>query len=116
MSSANDLTLCCTTPPLRWESATPRSWREVGTSILVIQHRRFPRAMPLRARQLVESGGGKLLGVVVNNVVIGLDETYYYYYRDHYEPFVHAPETAPSPQAPEKKKDEGDQIELQGKY
>ena len=104
------------TPPALGVSDAAIMAREVGTSILVIQHRRFPRAMPLRARQLVESGGGKLLGVVVNNVVIGLDETYYYYYRDHYEPFVHAPETAPSPQAPEKKKDEGDQIELQGKY
>jgi polysaccharide biosynthesis transport protein len=115
LSKRFDIVLYDTPPALGVSDAVIMA-REVGTSILVVQHRRYPRAMPLRTRQLVESAGGKLLGVVVNNVTAGQDETYYYYYRDHYEQYLQAPASAPSPSGSEKKKDEGDQIELQGKY
>jgi capsular exopolysaccharide synthesis family protein len=115
LSKRFDIVLYDTPPALGVSDATIMA-REVGTSILVIQHRRFPRAMPLRARQLVENAGGKLLGVVVNNVNIGQDETYYYYYHEHYDQYLHAPASAPSPSASEKKKGEDDQIEPQGKY
>lgn len=105
------------TPPALGVSDAAIMAREVGTSILVIQHRRFPRAMPLRTRQLIENCGGRLLGVVVNNVNVGQDETYYYYYHDHYDQYLHPRTTPASQPAPERKKsDEGDQIELPGKY
>jgi succinoglycan biosynthesis transport protein ExoP len=102
------------TPPVLGVSDAAVVAREVGTAILVIQHRRYPRAMSLRARQVVENAGGKFLGVVVNNVNIGQDETYYYYH-DHYERRPSAQEGSPSvPASP--KKAAGDEIELQGKY
>ena len=103
------------TPPALGVSDAAIMAREVGSSIMVIQHRRFPRALPLRTRQLVENSGGRLLGVVVNNVHLGQDETYYYYYHDHYDQFATAPaKTKLQPTG--KEKDEDDQIELQGKY
>ena len=62
--------------------------REVGMSIFVIQHRRYPRNMARRAVQVVQNAGGKLLGIVVNNVQLGHDETYYYYHDqvENYKP------------------------------
>jgi capsular exopolysaccharide synthesis family protein len=104
------------TPPALGVSDAAIMAREVGTSILVIQHRRFPRALPLRTRQLVENSGGKLLGVVVNNVHLGQDETYYYYYHDHYDQFTPPPSNTQPPLPTGKQKDPDDQIELQGKY
>jgi Mrp family chromosome partitioning ATPase len=82
---------------------------EVGTAIMIVQHRRFPRAMAQRARQVVENAGGKLLGVVVNNVDVGQDESYYYYH--HYDEYLRQPTTRPpAPQAPV------EQINLPDKY
>jgi succinoglycan biosynthesis transport protein ExoP len=102
------------TPPVLGVSDAAVTAREVGTSILVIQHRRYPRNMPKRARQIVENAGGKLLGVVVNNVHVGQDETYYYYH-DHLEPGPVAPEPKVEAAA-SRKKSKGDEIELTGKY
>ena len=48
-------------------------------SIAVVQHRRFPRAMLRRVKQAVENAGGRLLGVVLNNVDIRHDQCYEYY-------------------------------------
>jgi len=103
------------TPPVLGVSDAAVVAREVGTGILVIQHRRYPRAMSLRARQVVENAGGKLLGVVVNNVNIGQDETYYYYH-DHHERQQRAREGAPLTAPTISKKPASDEIELQGKY
>ena len=102
------------TPPVLGVSDAAVVAREVGTAVLVIQHRRYPRAMSLRTRQVIENAGGKPLGVVVNNVNVGQDETYYYYH-DHYEEYLHGAEGRPKP-TPAEKKSDGDEIELQGKY
>ena len=88
--------------------------REVGYSIFVIQHRRYPRNMARRAIQVVQNAGGKLLGVVVNNVQLGHDETYYYYH-DQVEHYQHTPARAPQPVAAAKPL-ESDEIDLSGKY
>ena len=103
------------TPPVLGVSDAAVVAREVGTAVLVIQHRRYPRAMSLRARQVIENAGGKLLGVVVNNVTIGQDETYYYYH-DHYERYLRTHEGAPSSAPAAPKKAASDEIELRGKY
>lgn len=101
------------TPPVLGVSDAAVTAREVGTSVLVIQHRRYPRNMPKRARQIIENAGGKLLGVVVNNVHVGQDETYYYYH-DHLDQAAPAPE--PSIRAKPDTKSKSDEIELTGKY
>ncbi|MCG3147002.1 MAG: hypothetical protein PCFJNLEI_00438 [Verrucomicrobiae bacterium] len=105
------------TPPVLAVSDAAIVANEVGSSILVVQHRRYPRAMSIRAKHAIENAGGRLLGVVVNNVNVGQDESYYYYH-DHYDRYLHPQETgkaAPAPATPNKPA-AGDAIELQGKY
>jgi len=102
------------TPPVLGVSDAAVVAREVGTSILLIQHRRYPRAMSSRARQVIENSGGKLLGVVVNNVNVGQDETYYYYH-DSFEHYLHGQDGKARPAAAGGKP-KSDEIELGGKY
>jgi Mrp family chromosome partitioning ATPase len=56
-------------------------------TLQVIQYRRYPQPMNIRAKQLVEKVGGNLVGIVLNNINMSLDESYYYYsgyYHDYY--------------------------------
>jgi capsular exopolysaccharide synthesis family protein len=59
---------------------------EVDLSIMVIEHRRFPRSMLQRVKQAVVNVGGNLLGVVLNKVDARHDAGYGYYgnYYDYY--------------------------------
>jgi capsular exopolysaccharide synthesis family protein len=59
---------------------------EVDLSIMVIEHRRFPRSMLQRVKQAVTNVGGNLLGVVLNKVDTKNDSGYGYYsnYYDYY--------------------------------
>ncbi len=105
------------TPPVLAVSDAAIVANEVGASILVVQHRRYPRAMSIRAKHAIENAGGHLLGVVVNNVNVGQDESYYYYH-DHYDRYLHPQDAGKKPpQAlPPKPPAAGDEFELQGKY
>ncbi len=74
---------------------------EVDQSIIIVQHRRFPRAMLLRVKQAINNVGGTVLGVVLNNVDLRHDPNYAYYtsYYEYYA--VHTPrDLAPAPNAP----------------
>jgi capsular exopolysaccharide synthesis family protein len=102
------------TPPILGVSDAAVTAREVGTSILVIQHRRYPRNMTKRASQIIENAGGKLLGVVVNNVHVGQDEIYYYYHEHLDSVGTVTKSKTERVGAPTKSK--GDEIELTGKY
>jgi polysaccharide biosynthesis transport protein len=51
----------------------------VDGSIVVVQHRRFPRSMLLRVKKAIQNAGGEILGVVLNNVNIRHDRHYEYY-------------------------------------
>ena len=59
---------------------------EVDITIMVVQHRRFPRAMLQRVKQAVLNVGGRLIGVVLNNVDSKHDDGYSYYnsYNEYY--------------------------------
>jgi succinoglycan biosynthesis transport protein ExoP len=59
---------------------------EMDMTIMVVQHRRFPRAMLQRVKQAVQQVGGSLIGVVLNNVDSRNDDSYAYYnaYQDYY--------------------------------
>ena len=61
---------------------------EVDQTIIVVQHRRFPRAMLTRVKQAIVGVGGTVLGVVLNNVDLKHDQNYYYYtnYYGYYQP------------------------------
>jgi len=72
---------------------------EVDLSIMVIEHRRFPRSMLQRVKQAVVNVGGNLLGVVLNKVDSKHDSGYGYYgnYYDYYT--THNGEQQPQPVA-----------------
>jgi capsular exopolysaccharide synthesis family protein len=57
--------------------------REMSGVILVIQHRKYPRAVSIRAKDMINNIGGNLIGVVLNNINISKDYSSYYY-QQHY--------------------------------
>ena len=74
-------------PPIMGVSDASILASEVDMALLVIQYRKYPQAMTVRAKQMVEKVGGNLLGVVLNNINISQDSYYYYYsgyYYDYY--------------------------------
>jgi capsular exopolysaccharide synthesis family protein len=75
-------------PPMLGVSDASVLASEVDQTIIVVQHRRFPRAMLTRVKQAVLGVGGTVLGVVLNNVDLKHDQNYYYYtnYYGYYAP------------------------------
>ena len=75
-------------PPMLGVSDASVLASEVDQTIIVVQHRRFPRAMLIRVKQAVIGVGGSVLGVVLNNVDLKHDQNYYYYtnYYGYYQP------------------------------
>jgi len=71
----------------------------VEMTVMVVQHRRFPRASLLRVKQAVLNVGGNLTGVVLNRVDTRDDQNYYYYtsYYDYYAPTPREKEKEPQP-------------------
>ena len=61
--------------------------RQVDYVILVIQHRRYPREISLRAKKAIEEVHGNCVGMVLNCVAIKSDDSYYYYsnYGSYYK-------------------------------
>ena len=59
----------------------------MDATIIVVQHRRFPRNMLMRVKNTVISSGGSILGVVLNNVDVRHDQHYEYYtsYYGYYQ-------------------------------
>ena len=53
---------------------------EVDGVLLVVQYRKYPKLVSLRAKRMIESAGGHLLGAVLNNINIMRDDYYYYYH------------------------------------
>ena len=75
-------------PPILGVSDASVLVRALDLTIIVVQHRRFPRAMLQRVKQAVENVGGNILGVVLNNVDVRHDQYYEYYtnYYNYYTP------------------------------
>src|SRR5205814_4514388 len=85
---------------------------EVDLAVLLGQYHKYPQAMTLRAKQMVEKVGGTLLGVVLNNINISQD-SYYYYYSGYYYDYYSKREEEPSAKANgEKKKPMDDRARL----
>lgn len=66
-------------PPLIGVSDATVLASGVDMTLLVIQYRKYPQSLALRSRQMVEKVGGRLLGVVLNNINVSNDASYYYY-------------------------------------
>jgi succinoglycan biosynthesis transport protein ExoP len=75
-------------PPMLGVSDASVIASEVDQTIIVVQHRRFPRAMLTRVKQAILGVGGTVLGVVLNNVDLRHDQNYSYYtnYYGYYRP------------------------------
>jgi succinoglycan biosynthesis transport protein ExoP len=60
---------------------------EMDIVVQIIQYRRYPQPMNIRAKQMIEKVGGNFVGIVLNNINMSQDESYYYYsgyYHDYY--------------------------------
>jgi Mrp family chromosome partitioning ATPase len=68
--------------------------------LLVVQYRKYPRDMIIRAKQMLDTLGVPQVGVVLNNINIMRDD-YYYYYHSYYSNY-YSPEASPGAQPGEK--------------
>jgi polysaccharide biosynthesis transport protein len=66
-------------PPLLGISDASVLASEMDMVLQVIQYRRYPQPMTLRAKQMILKVGGNLVGIVLNNINMSQDESYYYY-------------------------------------
>ncbi|MBL9133573.1 MAG: polysaccharide biosynthesis tyrosine autokinase [Verrucomicrobiaceae bacterium] len=75
-------------PPILGVSDASVLANEADMTMIVVQHRKLPRNMLLRVKQTVENVGGKVIGVVLNNVDLTSDTQYSYYtsYYTYYSP------------------------------
>jgi capsular exopolysaccharide synthesis family protein len=80
-------------PPILGVSDASVLVRALDLTIIVVQHRRFPRAMLQRVKQAVLNVGGNILGVVLNNVDVRHDQ-YYEYYTNYYN-YYYTPRNTP---------------------
>lgn len=74
-------------PPITGVSDASLLAREMDGVLLVIQHRKHPKAVSNRAKVMVENVGANLIGVVLNNINISRDYSYYYY--GHYYSYAY---------------------------
>jgi Mrp family chromosome partitioning ATPase len=74
-------------PPILGVSDASILASEMDLVVQVIQYRRYPQPMNIRAKQMIEKVGGNFVGIVLNNINMSQDESYYYYsgyYHDYY--------------------------------
>ena len=77
-------------PPILGVSDASVLASELDLTMIVVQHRRFPKSMLQRVKQAIENVGGSILGVVLNNVDVRHDQ-YYEYYTSYYNYYHRAP-------------------------
>jgi polysaccharide biosynthesis transport protein len=82
-------------PPILGVSDAAVLASEVDMAIQVIQYRRYPQPMNIRAKQLIEKAGGNLVGIVLNNITMSQDEGYYYYYSRNEDEVEATPQSTP---------------------
>jgi capsular exopolysaccharide synthesis family protein len=105
-------------PPIMGVSDASILASEVSMTVQVIQYRRYPQPMNIRAKQLIEKVGGNLVGIVLNNINMSQDESYYYYSGYYHDYYYSKKEDEPTPGAkPEAKPAGGDKkVEIRQKY
>ncbi len=105
-------------PPILGVSDASVLASEVDLVMQVIQYRRYPQPMTIRAKQMIEKVGGNFVGIVLNNINMSQDEGYYYYsgyYHDYYYSRSASEQDAEAKEA--NKSDEGDtEVSVKPKY
>ncbi len=92
-------------PPILGVSDASVLSSEVDLTIIIVQHRRFPRNMLQRVKSAVENVGGTLLGVVLNNVDTKHDSGYEYY-TSYYKYYYSGPSRRTEKDVKPKKREE----------
>ena len=98
-------------PPILGVSDASILASEVDMVMQVIQYRRYPQLMTIRAKQMIEKVGGNFVGMVLNNINMSQDEGYYYYsgyYHDYYYSRSPAEQEAEAKTLPSATKGTGD--------
>jgi capsular exopolysaccharide synthesis family protein len=99
-------------PPILGVSDASVIASSADLTIVVVQHRRFPKAMLIRVKQSLQNVGAKIVGCVLNNTDIRHDEYYEYYtsYYQYYSPqqSKNTGEKTPKKDAPSKKEANGE--------
>jgi succinoglycan biosynthesis transport protein ExoP len=72
-------------PPVIGVSDASVIAREVDGVMLLIQHRKYPKAVSERAKGMLENMEVNLMGVVLNNINVSRDQSYYYYHQYYYQ-------------------------------
>ncbi|MGO8680575.1 MAG: GumC family protein [Limisphaerales bacterium] len=104
-------------PPILGVSDASVLASEVDMVIQVIQYRRYPQPMSIRAKQLIEKVGGNLIGILLNNINMSQDESYYYYTGYSQGNYYYTrDEDAQETPAKEKDSDDTDVIGIKQKY
>lgn len=109
-------------PPLMGVSDATVLASEVDVSLLVVQYRKYPQSLAVRSRQMVDKVGGRLLGVVLNNINVSNDASYYYYSGGHYHSENTAEDFTPTPIGKVQRHPEGGEtgtaadVDLKSKY
>jgi succinoglycan biosynthesis transport protein ExoP len=84
-------------PPIMGVSDASILASEVDMTLQIIQYRRYPQPMNIRAKQLIEKVGGNLVGIVLNNINMSQDESYYYYSGYYHDYYYRNEEAEPAP-------------------
>jgi capsular exopolysaccharide synthesis family protein len=105
-------------PPIMGVSDASILASEVDLSLQIIQYRKYPQAMTIRAKQMVEKVGGTLIGVVLNNINMSQDENYYYYSGYYYDYYSKREDETSARKSDAQKAGSGkrEQIDLRKKY
>lgn len=91
-------------------------------TLLVVQYRKYPQPMTVRAKLTIDKVGGNLLGVVLNNINLSSDSYYYYhsgYHYNHYarsEDSMEESETKPAAKPSDSKKGGDEKVAVKQKY
>lgn len=102
-------------PPIMGVSDASILASEVDMTMQVIQYRRYPQAMNIRAKQLIEKVGGNLMGIVLNNINMAQDESYYYY-SGYYHEYYSKNDDDEAAAAKKSKKDGKEALDIKQKY
>jgi capsular exopolysaccharide synthesis family protein len=101
-------------PPIMGVSDASILASEVDMVLQVIQYRRYPQPMTIRAKQMIEKVGGNLLGIVLNNISMASDESYYYYSGYYYDYYSKQDDDADA--KPKRVAKSEDKLEIKQKY
>ncbi|MGD0251855.1 MAG: polysaccharide biosynthesis tyrosine autokinase [Verrucomicrobiota bacterium] len=103
-------------PPILGVSDASILASEVDLVLQVIQYRRYPQPMNIRAKQMIEKVGGNFAGIVLNNINVSQDESYYYYTGYYHDYSSRGEDEQPVPAQDQNTPDDTDRGGIKQKY